>query len=183
MCALAGRVSRRAMSSAGCVKRAAEAAPLFAPPGARLCTDTWITLGTPGVPKNPGKGYCFARFSSSPSRPKVASFDMDGTLVKTAHGGFPASPTDWTWNSEGVARVLRALHASGFELVVFSNQGGIKNAHTGKRAATSKGYFDAALKEARFLSRAFCSSFPSSPAPLCPGWRAHLRADGPLQPG
>ena len=69
-------------------------------------------------------------------------------------GSFASDAADWRpWN-ERVFPVLRRLHASGYRLVVFSNQNGIKGALEGKRAATMKGYFDAFCTQARAAARA-----------------------------
>jgi len=72
---------------------------------------------------------------------------QDGTLVNH-RGSFAADASDWqVWN-ERVVPVMRRLHGAGYRLVVFSNQGGIKGALEGKRAAITKGYFDAFIATA-----------------------------------
>ncbi|ELR22122.1 DNA 3'phosphatase [Acanthamoeba castellanii str. Neff] len=58
---------------------------------------------------------------------KIASFDMDSTLIVTKSGRvFPQSRTDWQWMYSSIPDALRRLHRSGFKIVIFTNQGGIK---------------------------------------------------------
>ena len=87
---------------------------------------------------------CAAPTLSAPSHHSV----QDGTLV-THHGSFAASAEDWQFFSKRVSVVLRSLHHQGFSLAVFSNQGGIKGALDGKRAAITKAYFHAAILTVR----------------------------------
>ena len=57
---------------------------------------------------------------------KIAAFDMDWTLIKTKTGKvFPRNEFDWQLWHEKVQPKLRRLHASGFRVVVFTNQGGV----------------------------------------------------------
>lgn len=85
--------------------------------------------------------------------------------MKTKSGSsFAASASDWAWLSPSVPAALRALHAAGYALAVFSNQGGIQNAHDGKRAATARGYFGAAFAELRLPVTAFLAPSPKAAA-------------------
>jgi bifunctional polynucleotide phosphatase/kinase len=52
---------------------------------------------------------------------------QDSTLTTSASGGrFSRSENDWAWWHGGVPAHLRALHASGTHLLIFTNQGGLK---------------------------------------------------------
>ncbi|BFZ61789.1 DNA kinase/phosphatase Pnk1 [Saitoella coloradoensis] len=57
---------------------------------------------------------------------KVGAFDLDGTLIKTTSGSrFAKDANDWTWWHPSVPTLIRSLHASGYLIAIFSNQGGI----------------------------------------------------------
>ena len=57
---------------------------------------------------------------------KVAGFDMDGTLLRTSSGRkFPQGRSDWLWLLPCITNRLRALHADGWKVVIFTNQNGI----------------------------------------------------------
>lgn len=59
---------------------------------------------------------------------KIASYDMDNTLIKTVSGNvFPKNVDDWMLNYEKIPKKLRTLHENGFKIVVFTNQGGIES--------------------------------------------------------
>ena len=58
---------------------------------------------------------------------KVAAFDLDDTLITPASGAkFPRGRSDWKWWDAKVPARLRQLREEGFEIVVFSNQGGVE---------------------------------------------------------
>jgi hypothetical protein len=67
---------------------------------------------------------------------KIAAFDLDDTLQKTKSGnpGYMAPIGDFMFWSPEVAPKLRKLHAAGYKIVIFTNQGGVKGALQGKRA-------------------------------------------------
>ena len=63
----------------------------------------------------------------SPS-PLVAAFDLDSTLIKTRSGRLPfkaAGPDDWTFWMPCVPHKLLTAAASGYRIVIFTNQGGM----------------------------------------------------------
>jgi len=63
---------------------------------------------------------------------KVASFDMDGTLLRTQSGKiFPQDRFDWKFIHHAVPSMLQQLHAAGYKIVVFTNQEGIKHGRYG----------------------------------------------------
>lgn len=81
--------------------------------------------------------------SSQPPRDKVAGFDLDQTLVNWRCAGWPSKSEHYElWNSTVIDK-LRKLHdKEGYSLIIFSNQGGIKNALGGKKAGTVMGIID-----------------------------------------
>lgn len=88
---------------------------------------------------------------------KVASFDMDGTLIRTSSGRlFPVSRRDWLWLVAEVPKKLRALHEDGWKVVIFTNQNGIS---TGKQSANDiKGKILDIIKDAGFPIQAFVAT-------------------------
>ncbi|KAK5584261.1 hypothetical protein RB653_005869 [Dictyostelium firmibasis] len=65
------------------------------------------------------------------SRPKIASFDMDSTLIRNKSGRVHAiNKDDWLWWEDCVPKNLKQLYNDGYQVVIFTNQGGI--GHGGK---------------------------------------------------
>ncbi|KAL4911682.1 polynucleotide kinase 3 phosphatase-domain-containing protein [Aspergillus aurantiobrunneus] len=59
----------------------------------------------------------------SSSKPRVAAFDFDSTLVSTASGSrFPKGGADWKWWDKGVPSKLQQLNADGYHITIISNQ-------------------------------------------------------------
>ncbi|XP_076290389.1 polynucleotide kinase 3'-phosphatase [Lasioglossum baleicum] len=59
-------------------------------------------------------------------RPKIAAYDMDGTLIKTRSGlVFPKDYDDWQLIYPEVTGKLKALHGNGYKIVIFTNQHGL----------------------------------------------------------
>jgi len=79
--------------------------------------------------------------SCSP-KDRVASFDLDHTLVNWRIAGWPSRPEHYELFNASVIDKCRKLHDAGYKLVIFSNQGGIKGALSGKKANTVKGIID-----------------------------------------
>ncbi|KAK1833920.1 PNK3P-domain-containing protein [Podospora conica] len=61
-----------------------------------------------------------------PKKHKIAAFDFDATIVKTASGKVHSSDAaDWQWWHPSVPDRLKQLHSEGYHVVIFSNQGGL----------------------------------------------------------
>lgn len=58
----------------------------------------------------------------------IAGFDMDPTLIRPASWKrFPKDADDWEWAYPNVKSKLRSLHKKGYEIIIVTNQGGIKS--------------------------------------------------------
>ena len=65
------------------------------------------------------------RFGESVSSSKIASYDLDGTLIETASGRkFAISSSDWKLLPR-ISNKLHSLHKDGYKIVIISNQLGI----------------------------------------------------------
>lgn len=63
---------------------------------------------------------------------RVAAYDMDGTLIKTASGAkFPKHPADLALWDDCVPEKLRKVADSGSLIVIFTNQAGVASAKCG----------------------------------------------------
>lgn len=72
-----------------------------------------------------GKCYAFTSKDVNASS-KIASYDLDGTLIRTMSGNvFPKNIDDWQINYKVITKKLKSLHENGFKIVIFSNQAGI----------------------------------------------------------
>jgi len=79
-------------------------------------------------------------------RQKVAAFDLDGTIVKwvsDSPGFWPSQLTHYElWNSTVITKMQQLYDEEDYLLVIFTNQGGIQGAHTGKKASLVKAIID-----------------------------------------
>ncbi|KAL6235179.1 hypothetical protein BDW75DRAFT_210493 [Aspergillus navahoensis] len=81
----------------------------------RIVNNTLIVGKFPSSPGQPPR--------QSSSKPKIAAFDFDSTLVATASGNtFPRNSTDWKWWNQNVPSTLQKLNADGYHVVIFTNQ-------------------------------------------------------------
>jgi DNA 3'-phosphatase len=74
-----------------------------------------------------------------PIRDKVAAIDLDGTLLVWRIAGWPSKLTDYElWSSCVLTKLRRLYDEENYQLVIISNQGGIRNAVQGKKATLIK---------------------------------------------
>jgi bifunctional polynucleotide phosphatase/kinase len=65
------------------------------------------------------------------SRSKIASFDLDGTLIATQSGKTsPLNPNDWKIAYPEILNEIKRLHQEKFKIVVFTNQLGVSKGTT-----------------------------------------------------
>lgn len=58
---------------------------------------------------------------------KIASFDLDHTVITTKNGNtFAKDSNDWKWFNSNVPDVLYNLFKKGYRIMIITNQGGIK---------------------------------------------------------
>ncbi|CEJ54495.1 hypothetical protein PMG11_00803 [Penicillium brasilianum] len=87
---------------------------------------TWRILGTSLIVGKYVPEKSASQTVSEHAR-RIASFDLDSTLIKTISGNtFPKSPKDWQWWNSAVPGKLRELDSEGYQVVIFSNQKMIK---------------------------------------------------------
>ena len=59
---------------------------------------------------------------------KIASFDLDWTLIKTKSGNkFPKDFDDWELLNDNIIKKLKYFNNKGYQLIIFSNQSRLKN--------------------------------------------------------
>ena len=57
---------------------------------------------------------------------KIASFDLDHTIINTKSGNvFPKNKDDWKFFNKNVINVLKSLYENKYEIIIFTNQGGL----------------------------------------------------------
>lgn len=72
-------------------------------------------------------------------RRKVAGFDLDSTLITSISGKlFSKDVNDWKWWDYCVPGELRKLHDSGYQVVIFTNQGGLSQRKDSKTAKSDQ---------------------------------------------
>jgi DNA 3'-phosphatase len=70
---------------------------------------------------------------------KIASFDLDGTLiVPKSQSKYPSVRSDWKWLFPEVKTKLQQLHNEGWKIVIFSNQAGVEKGHENLNHITGK---------------------------------------------
>lgn len=70
----------------------------------------------------------FSKFYGNKYLGNIASFDLDHTLIMPASGKkFPKSKDDIKWWNDKIPLLLKKLEESFYDIVIFTNQGGIKS--------------------------------------------------------
>jgi len=73
------------------------------------------------------------------TRTKVAGLDLDGTLLNWRIDGWPSRLEHYElWNNDVIEKLRKLYDEEHCRLVIFSNQGAIRTALTGKKAGTVK---------------------------------------------
>jgi DNA 3'-phosphatase len=94
------------------------------------------------------------------ARPKVAAFDLDGTLIATKSGmAFPKNAGDWAWWHGSVPSRLKALHENG--LVCHFKYAKISHEHIKLRNChyvQSRGIIPYCQQETRRLGNQNCAN-------------------------
>jgi bifunctional polynucleotide phosphatase/kinase len=88
---------------------------------------------------------------------KIASFDLDGTLIAPkSKKKFATDSSDWMWAFETVPDKLKKLYNDGYSIVVVSNQAGIADGKQSGDAWIEK--LNAIVKELDIEMKVFCST-------------------------
>jgi bifunctional polynucleotide phosphatase/kinase len=71
----------------------------------------------------------YLRLTAHETKRKICGLDLDHTLIRTASGNkFPKDPNDWTWMFPEIPQILKDYHSHpDYQLIIFSNQAGIKD--------------------------------------------------------
>ena len=88
----------------------------------------------------------YVHSASEPGRHKIASFDIDNTIIVTKSGkNFAQNAADWKWFSKEVPAKLKELHSTGYRVVFITNQAGIEKQKV--KFSELKSKFEAMLVE------------------------------------
>lgn len=87
---------------------------------------------------SPMENVIIRKVNGEAPRTKIAAMDLDGTLAVWRTSGWPSRLEHYELWSSTVLGKLRSLHDDGHKLVIFTNQGAIRKAHDGKKAALVK---------------------------------------------
>lgn len=98
----------------------------------------------------------YGDFGAKPSS-KIASFDMDSTLILTKSGKkFAENASDWVWWNEAVPKKLKTDYQAGYKIVIISNQGGVSSGMVTSNTLKSK--FIQLQKSLKFPFQFLCST-------------------------
>ncbi|KAJ2775158.1 hypothetical protein IWQ57_000517 [Coemansia nantahalensis] len=75
------------------------------------------------------RGTWIGTWGTPTAAPKLAAFDLDGTLICVkSKARFPKGADDWRFFCPAVPEVLRRMHQQGYRVVILSNQNGLRAA-------------------------------------------------------
>jgi DNA 3'-phosphatase len=143
-----GNVTKTAQSIAIVSTSIEAVVPKKVPPSSALWQslhDNFVLIRKPRLRKI--KGNDITTNNPTPQhRQKVAAFDLDGTLVRwlsESPGFWPSQLAHYElWNSAVITKMQHLYDHEDYLLVIFTNQGGIQGAHTGKKASLIKAIVD-----------------------------------------
>jgi bifunctional polynucleotide phosphatase/kinase len=85
------------------------------------------------------KSYIIAKTNDFIFKEKIASFDIDSTIIKTNSGKkFPIDKNDWVMLYDNTITTLNKYHIDGYCIIFISNQSGIKDNNEKLTEWTSK---------------------------------------------
>jgi len=84
----------------------------------------------------------------SESISKAASFDLDGTLLHWRIAGWPSKFEHYElWNASVITKIRSLYDNDGYKLIIFTNQGAIRSALSGKKANFVKSLLEWLISE------------------------------------
>lgn len=88
---------------------------------------------------------------------KIASFDLDQTLIDTKSGKkFPQNSDDWEWLYDNTVDKLKELHNNNYTIIIISNQAGISSGKQSGEEWMKK--LDKIVKKINFELMVLCST-------------------------
>ncbi|XGW29604.1 hypothetical protein V3C99_009003 [Haemonchus contortus] len=114
-------------------------------------------------------------------RPKVAAFDMDGTLITTKSGKvFPVDNSDWRIMYDKIGPHLKKLHnEEKFKIVIFTNQKGLQTGKVDKNGFKRK--MEAIITKLGVPAQAFVAIGEGHYRKPCTGmWKELEEANGEI---
>ncbi|XP_072050740.1 LOW QUALITY PROTEIN: uncharacterized protein [Amphiura filiformis] len=101
---------------------------VYASSGRRLSRQYPPLNSQPGWWSETSDGLLYYEANGMRTSTKLASFDLDGTLIDTKSGDtFPQDENDWVFKYDGVVAKLQANHKNKINNVIMSNQNGIES--------------------------------------------------------
>lgn len=96
-------------------------------------------------------------------REKVASFDLDGTLIKSKSGGYPKDHTDWILWHDSIISELSNLHNNGYKVIVFTNQAGILRPNSSVKLHLFKSKIESVINQLGIPSQFYMATYHGGP--------------------